>query len=487
MNRMHGWMVLVVLGGCTGGSTSTNSTSSSSSSSSGGAQSSSASHASSAMAPSSSAPHSSSTTASVMGPSSAGGSSAGASSSSEIAQSSSEMASSATSMMPDGTPTLESFSISPTTVNTDPGPATITLTFRIVDDMEGLSTFAIVNRVIFQSIGMQQAEVHFTADDLVMGDAVDGTYSVALTLPRYSRGGIWTLKQFDFADAGGHGRTMVTASFQTRGFPTTFTNEGTMSDTDAPSIDALSITPASVDTDAMAQMITVELTLSDMGSGIADPPTKHSFRLAGPAAAHPINVEFTSSARVSGNAASGVYRVNVTIPHYAEKGTWKMTALTVWDASLRVKALVETDLTQAGLAHSFEQTGQQEDTQAPVLTSLTVMPTTVDRMAPNAAATFTFHINDNLAGLSSYFGASTIYVKSPSGTVNPVGFSGANRSGSGTDQDSDYTAVFGVYPGSEVGAWTISSMVIGDWTGNSVTLTTQQLQSMGLATGFTVQ
>jgi hypothetical protein len=58
---------------------------------------------------------------------------------------------------------------------------------------------------------------------------------------------------------------------------------------------------------------------------------------------------WAEQSRISGNALDGTYQFTVTIPQYAEIGTWKVAWLTLSDNTNKESCLVRQDLINLSL------------------------------------------------------------------------------------------------------------------------------------------
>lgn len=86
-------------------------------------------------------------------------------------------------------PAYSAVVVNPTSINTTLADATVTVDVRITDDMAGYDA----GTIQFRSPDAHQVQsAWITAADRISGTALDGTYRVTLTIPRYSDLGEWT-------------------------------------------------------------------------------------------------------------------------------------------------------------------------------------------------------------------------------------------------------------------------------------------------------
>jgi hypothetical protein len=122
------------------------------------------------------------------------------------------------------TPTLVSFSFTPTVVDTSTQPATITVTACITDAGAGVATSSddpFDCSVHFISPSRQQAFARLGWWQFVSGDTHDATYQSTFALPLHSDQGTWQVKQVHLGDRIGNQSNMWTADLAAAGFPTT--------------------------------------------------------------------------------------------------------------------------------------------------------------------------------------------------------------------------------------------------------------------------
>src|SRR6185436_7210099 len=128
-------------------------------------------------------------------------------------------------------PTLQSFEISPGAVDTTGGPATVTLTARISDDLSGVAASgagAGLSQLAFQSPSGTASvlAVFYDGFNLISGTRLDGTYSRAVTIPQFAESGTWSLSHFLLYDQAGNVQSLTAAQVAALGFPTSFVVNG---------------------------------------------------------------------------------------------------------------------------------------------------------------------------------------------------------------------------------------------------------------------
>jgi hypothetical protein len=125
-------------------------------------------------------------------------------------------------------------------------------------------------------------------------------------------------------------------------------------DTTAPSIRALSYTPTAVDTFTLAATITVTVQIADDLAGVQGGCIATFYSPSGTQYAQ---VCVNTSDRISGTAQDGVYRVTITIPRYAEAGTWHLHGGALVDVVGNLRRYTETEFAQLGFLTTLSVIG----------------------------------------------------------------------------------------------------------------------------------
>lgn len=98
-------------------------------------------------------------------------------------------------------PVLLDVKFEPERIDTGNGPATITVTVHVTDDLSGVEDVGL----FFRKPGTtQQAQVEFRPGEIIEGDNLDGIHRATFTLPQYSAYGEWELYYFMTMDNVGN-------------------------------------------------------------------------------------------------------------------------------------------------------------------------------------------------------------------------------------------------------------------------------------------
>jgi hypothetical protein len=391
-------------------------------------------------------------------------------------------------------PELVEFGFTPTTGDTSGASQTITVTLRITDDVEAVGSFG--TNVRFSSPSGESMRVDFDSTKRIEGTIQNGVYQAFLVLPSWSERGTWRVTDLYLRDAAGRSAYRSGDDLAADDFPTTFEQTGD-GDTAAPVLSEFSISPAIMDTSEAAATVTVEARITDDVSGLPTSyPCCNSVQFSSPNGG--VWVSFDASRRISGDALNGLYRSTVELPRYSPRGTWQVTSASFTDAAGNSESLSSADFVNAGFSTSFQQTAVG-DSAPPVLASVSVTPAEVDTSASVQTIIVTARITDDVAGLGSssgttsiscpYLGPGTTYGAAlsfsapPGGRAVSVCFDASKRT-EGTPQNGLYQATVDLPRYSANGVWRLSSAWLSDAASRSKYLSVAELSDPAVAASF---
>ena len=278
-------------------------------------------------------------------------------------------------------PQLVALGIAPSSVDTSLQPATITVTVHAVDDLSGVAdgvTMAASQIVLRGPSGAHHARATLSVDHRTSGNALDATYVVAVTLPRWSEQGTWTVESATLIDQVGNQQTLTAPGV-------TFTQTG-IGDTSPPVFRSFSLSTANVDVRASSASIVLHSRITDDRSGVADglvdSPTSVVF--TSPSGRQRLTVPFGAAQRVAGDGLDGNYTMSATVPAHAEPGVWTMSDAWPTDRAGNVGHLLPADWATLGFAGSFTVVSD-----TPPDTGPTVPPDPTTTSDPTATSVFT--------------------------------------------------------------------------------------------------
>lgn len=262
-------------------------------------------------------------------------------------------------------PVVGEITVSPTTVDVSSAAQTIHVEAHIADDT-----------------GVTRVQIGNLAS-LVSGSPRDGIWASTIRIPRFVEPGPRDIDVFVYDRVG-----RQTSEYR----PNAYTVVNTVYDKEMPVLESLSLSVSSLDVRTAAKPITATVHVTDDLAGPTDmylcpahafPTGTPSFRQAG--GCQPMN-------QVSGTATDSTWKATLTIPKGAPSGTWNVE---VWISDAadnfandywygpdgyaarwntnepRYKAIPDG-------AGAFTVLGATPDSNAPVLTSLNITPSTVD-------------------------------------------------------------------------------------------------------------
>ena len=117
-------------------------------------------------------------------------------------------------------PVVRSVTVTPSTISTNNGPATVSVTVRVTDDLAGLAPGRPF--VSFQSLSGQSQYSGLPV--LESGNGTDGVWRLDVVIPQYAESGVWSLSQLIVADEAGNWLTYWPWNLQQIGLGGSFIN-----------------------------------------------------------------------------------------------------------------------------------------------------------------------------------------------------------------------------------------------------------------------
>jgi hypothetical protein len=387
-------------------------------------------------------------------------------------------------------PQLASLTITPSTIDTSTAAQNVTVQAHITDDLAGLSDGGSepVSTITFTGpSGAQHATGYLTQAQRTAGSPLDGTYATIVTIPRASETGTWSAT-VSLVDTVGNTASLTSTQLAAAGDDSGFQQTGA-GDTAAPTVLSLAISPPTIDTSQAPATITVTTRITDNLSGVSNgsPQPPSQLVLQGPTGSHHVQATFGLAQRVSGSNTDGIYSTTVTVPHYAEQGTWSVASYTVVDNVGNQRVYGAADLVGPAFTATFDQQGAG-DINAPRFVQFAVVPTAVDASQSDATVTFLARITDNLAGVASGVtdSPSQVTFRSPSGSQSITASFGLAQLTSGTNLDGWYSYQGDIPKGAESGTWTLSSGRPVDAVHNAAVYDAASWAALGLPSSFDV-
>ena len=304
-------------------------------------------------------------------------------------------------------PALVALAVAPSSVDTSLAPATIVLNARVTDDLSGVSDG--IGRAASQIVlrgptGTHHARATIDQSARVQGDALDGTYSVQVTLPRWSEQGTWTVESVTLVDEVGN-VAVVSA-------PNVTFNQTGIGDIVPPRFRSFSMSTTNVDVTKAPAGIAIQTRLTDDRSGLADGVNNSPSEVVfdSPSGRQEIVAFLGLAQRAAGNALDGTYNQTLSVPAHAAPGTWTLRLGFAIDQAGNSTVMHAADWTAAGFPATFTVVSDAPPDTGPTLppdpstSSTTFVGQTTTTADPNATTTTTLDPN---ATTTTFFGAPT--------------------------------------------------------------------------------
>lgn len=359
-------------------------------------------------------------------------------------------------------PELIGFDFNPKSIDVSSGPATVTFTLTITDDLSGLDNACFS---FYSPSGEQSQGTCVDAYQLI--DEENQIYSTTHEFPEHIEAGTWYLDFVYLKDNVTNYQIHLTQVLASMGFPTELTVVSD-SDTTPPVLNSLDFNPkADIDAGDGPVNITFTLNVTDDISGYGD----GHFHFRSPSGQQFFWFEIWWF-YVDEN---GDCTVTAQLPQYSEIGTWICDGVGLSDNVGNYVWYEPTELENLGFPTTFEVTSSMDDTTPPVLLDLLVEPIVINTIQGPDSATFTLNASDDLSGLA--YG--DLRVISPSGSqFHVVGFNNPYHLVDGYSNLYQNSLEFQQY--SEFGEWVIDGLSLRDKTTNDRSLDYQELVDLGL-------
>lgn len=368
-------------------------------------------------------------------------------------------------------PTVVEFDFTPRAVDVVMSSQQVDFTARVTDDLAGATSV----QVYFRSPSGRQ--YHWGGGYNASGDPLNRTITGNVTIPRYVESGTWHAEVYAF-DAVSNRAYLDAAALATLGLPSELAVTSNP-DVTPPQIASTVFAPALVDVSSADQVVTIDLRVTDDVSGL-DSNWAWAY-LSGPTSqqyALPLNA-FT---RVSGTPTDGIWRYALTLPRYSAAGAWRM------NVSLRDVAGNQAYL----FADTFEALATPQDVTPPALTGLLISPALINTSTGPVNVTVRLSLSDSLSGVDfsndtpqgGFFHGIQFY--SPSSAQQRSTCCSSFSMTSGTVHNGTWEAQILFPQYSEDGTWKASVWGLTDRVRNFLSLTTAQMEALGLPVNLVV-
>jgi Secretion system C-terminal sorting domain len=297
-------------------------------------------------------------------------------------------------------PVMTSFSFSPTSVDVSTGPANLTFSANITDNLSGVNNVIILIRLPNGTFLSNYAT-------LSMGTNLSGTWTVNFVIPQLSQAGTGNLFQVILYDVLNNSRSYSSANFP-MGSSASFTVINTNpSDNAAPALVSFVTAPISVDVSTSSKIVTVTANLTDNLSGVRTVSA---------------NIKLPNGSTINSfgtlplplTALDGLWEMQFTIPKFTLGGPANIISLNAVDTAGNQITYSAKSMPILGTIGDtiFTIINSNPDNVAPSLASFTVTPPSVNITLAAKSIAVTATASDNIAGVKS----ATITIRLPNNT-----------------------------------------------------------------------
>ena len=250
-----------------------------------------------------------------------------------------------------------------------------------------------------------------------------------------------------------------------------------------PTVTAFARTPAAVNVTGGNKLVTFTVT----AKGTTKDVTTVSVNLQSPTIGTVTRYAAASLRLKSGTKRNGVWTGTATIPRWTNKGTWKISSVTVSDKGggfgYYTPTIPSGDHAWKPAWPKTLAVASTPDVTPPAVTSLTVSPKTVDTSSAPKKITVTAKIRDGQSGVSGAWVSGTVKISGR--TYGATAFL-VRKAGTAKNGTFVGTLTVPKWVGASTHVWSLTAYV-GDTMGNSLSLSTAALKQKHLAFSFRVK
>lgn len=350
-------------------------------------------------------------------------------------------------------PTLQSLVITPNPVDIATDSQDVTFTITATDDFNGIPAG---NLRIIDPFEGEFISLFFDESSRINGDFRGGTFVLTTPIPQGSSPGTWRV-ELDLYE--GNSSTVSSyrpgvLAFPNPGEDVFEVSDGTTVDTHAPQVAFSSIAPPNVDISSGPGTITVNLGITDVGSGFSQGTIGvyiDEDRWTG-------GTLFTAANRVAGDSHSGVYQVTVPVSAFGPSGTWHI-GVTVIDATGNQQEYTPFSLENplpGGDSFTVVNSGP-EDQDTPEIFAIDIAPVAVDITDGAKPITINVTIQEDLSGIRD----ALLFFYNPGGQIDGSFFQVLDASNriSGNDLTGTYQVTVNIPQGTQNGEWEVRAFL----------------------------
>jgi predicted DNA binding CopG/RHH family protein len=338
-------------------------------------------------------------------------------------------------------PVISSFTFSPDTIDITSQSQVVTVRV-LANDLTGVKNTGLVYIQLSSNVTATQQTGW---PKLVSGTVKNGTWEVAITIPKGLAPGDWSISMNGWSDSLNNSTNSYSASKQL------VVKNSNPPDIKAPVISSFTFSPDTIDITSQSQVVTVRVLANDL-TGVKNTGLVY-IQLSS-------NVTATQQTGwpklVSGTVKNGTWEVGITIPKGLAPGKWSIS-MNGWSDSLNNSTNSYSTSSQLVVINS-----KPPDVNAPVISSFTFSPDTLDITYQSKIVTVTILATDS-TGVKN---TGLVYVQLTS-NVNATQQTGQPKLVSGTVKNGKWEVAITIPKGLAPGKWSISMNGWSDSLNNS--------------------
>ena len=369
-------------------------------------------------------------------------------------------------------PEILEVSIHPAQIDVSDGPATVTITIKVDDDLSGISR----GEFLFDSVPGISGGTRFIIPPTT-GDSNYAELEYNLLYHQFFPSQTRHLLDAWIRDKAGNMREYSTDLLEELGLAASFEILPWVKEDDTPPelIEVTILSPV-VDVSDSFAAVDISVRATDDESGVEtvqlefeSPSGKHGATL------------FNHVQSLSGSPRDAVRKGSASVLQYSEAGTWKLVRAYLSDKLRNQRTYNEEELISLGISATFEVETSQQDLEPPLPVEFTIHTEEVDVTDGPGQIRVSVRVTDDLSGVARV----QLDFESPSRDTE-LTLGGVLDAGWESYEDGLYMGNLTVPQGSESGTWNIKWIHLTDETGNWEGYHSSDLRSLGLFASFEV-
>ena len=369
-------------------------------------------------------------------------------------------------------PEILEVSIHPAQIDVSDGPATVTITIKVDDDLSGISR----GEFLFDSVPGISGGTRFIIPPTT-GDSNYAELEYNLLYHQFFPSQTRHLLDAWIRDKAGNMREYSTDLLEELGLAASFEILPWVKEDDTPPelIEVTILSPV-VDVSDSFAAVDISVRATDDESGVEtvqlefeSPSGKHGATL------------FNHVQSLSGSPRDAVRKGSASVLQYSEAGTWKLVRAYLSDKLRNQRTYNEEELISLGISATFEVETSQQDLEPPLPVEFTIHTEEVDVTDGPGQIRVSVRVTDDLSGVARV----QLDFESPSRDTE-LTLGGVLHTGWESYEDGLYMGNLTVPQGSESGTWNIKWIHLTDETGNWEGYHSSDLRSLGLFASFEV-